>query len=154
MHFSRPDIAPFLWLTGRNTSSVYLWIYQRSTLEGRDSAIVSLPLSFGVYTVSSVSRVNRAVFCRSSLHPYRFVCSAVSVGHWPNGPPQAVMVWTPLQNVFCCLVLLATGAKRRRDQLQFFGQVVHGWICYAQSGVSIAQLASSGWWCGSRPSPL
>ena len=38
---------------------------------------------------------------------------------WPSGPPQAVMVWAPLQNVICCLVLLATGTKRRRDQLQF-----------------------------------
>ena len=35
------------------------------------------------------------------------------------------MVWTrPLQNVFCCLVLLVTGATRSRDQLQCRGQVM------------------------------
>ena len=35
------------------------------------------------------------------------------------------MVCAPLQTVFCYLVLLATvGTERRRDQLQFGGQVV------------------------------
>ena len=43
----------------------------------------------------------------------------------PHPPPlakrsaAAVMVWAPLQNVFCCPILLATGTKRKRDQLQF-----------------------------------
>ena len=39
-----------------------------------------LLLSFAIYTVSPISKVNWAVFCRSSLHPYSFVCNAVSVG--------------------------------------------------------------------------
>ena len=38
-----------------------------------------LLLSFAIYTVSPISKMNWAVFCRSSLHPYSFVCSAASV---------------------------------------------------------------------------
>ena len=48
----------------------------QSTVEviaGRYLVHEHLLLSFAIYTVSPVSKVNRAVFCSSSLHPYRFV---------------------------------------------------------------------------------
>ena len=118
--------------------------HQRILGSGRrqGSLLPLLLLSFAVYsyTVSPVSEVHWAVFSRSSLHPCSFVCRAVSVVcravsvvcravsvvclhgclHWPNCPPQAVMVWTPLQNVFCYWSSWPqVQLKRRRDQLQF-----------------------------------
>ena len=74
----------------------------------RKAAYIIL-LSFAVDSVSPVSKVNRACFLQ--IFPASVQLCLQCCLRWPSGPPpsQVVIVWVPLQNVLCCLVLLAIG---------------------------------------------